>query len=276
MSKEIWLLTQLGRYKYLSASQLQRLWWPESKKSLYSLLSKLKELSFIDRHTYKFDPKLWSVEDIYFLRTKGVRYLDDRWHSIKDIKMPSSKTVFYDDYVHRKKCIDCQISLCQYIDALNIDSVMYLHYFETIVSAQNWRRQTATKISYDWGSLKSDAVCLVSDNNSSEVFLLIEIHNGNRVQRMVDTIKNYSHILSQWSASVQFNSSRNPRIIIVFEHEQTLRSVLEHVSMDRYYSYLLDYYWLATYDDLLVAPWDCRINLAGQKKSLDSLFQNKN
>lgn len=271
MNKETWLLQQLWIFKYLSVSQILSLWWWESKKSLYSLLGKLRELRFIDKHVYRFDPKLWRKEDIHFLRDKGASYLVDDWITVDQIKRPTSKTIFYNDYIHRKKSIDVQIALYKFRWESNVYVNKYYQYFETIKKSWNRFRSSSTKIHYSEGFLKADSIAFLECTNINQI-LIIEVHNGHRIKKIVDTIKRYSYILSEWSMSAFIGTESNPRILIVFEHDQTLRSTQEQICLDNYYTYLKDYYWFASYDDLMVTPWDCRINMAGQEKSLRSLF----
>ena len=273
MTNQTRLLDQIWKHKYLTVSQILTLWRPQGKRSLYNLLLKLRDIRFIDKHDYKFNARYGKLEDMYFLKSRWAHYLETKWYEPWMHKLPTSKHAFYDDYLHRKRTIDIQIRLTQLRSKLALKISFYHHYFER-ARDKSWRYQCATKFFYDQWFIKSDSAALIGSIWTDNLFLL-EYHQWHRLQKICKQIKQYSLILAQWSASVKYDCTSNPRILLVFEKKQTMISTIEHINSDKYYLYLKPYYRFSSYDDLMVTPWECRVNMTGAWISFTSLFQTQ-
>lgn len=92
--RDVKIMRALGLYRYLSVSQIRRLFFPTSinAQAANGRLKKLFHTSFIQKvspYTRLGDPQ---AEFVYFLDKKGARYLDDlgfpstTWRKAKDVK----------------------------------------------------------------------------------------------------------------------------------------------------------------------------------------------
>lgn len=142
------VLLQLATFKFLAISQFKMLERPQSSKSLYSTLQMLKEKGFVHANSYKYHPKYWKLENLYYLNPKATRYLTEvLCMKPIDIKLPINHKGFYNDYQHRKMTINCHISLYNSLettDSLTNSFIMWgtlslIYCFTQKKSCQNYK-----------------------------------------------------------------------------------------------------------------------------------------
>jgi len=272
MSLWIWILHQLYRYKFLCVSQMEILWIGVSKKTIYKSLWSLRERNLIWSTKYKYNPERWKLEDIHFLKPTWkdlvIRHFG---YSEDDIKIQQQHKWFYDDYAHRKQTIACMIALDQHCDNLSIERFSYYQYFETDKRPDKQYRQKATKIEVSDGHIIPDTV-IVAKCQKVQLLLCLELHKGYRVKKIVQQLKRYAYVLASGAASEVFKVDSNPYILTVFEKESTMRTTLERMKKDTFYSYIKQYYLFKTYDDFVKDPLQHWINLKGDIVSLLNLW----
>jgi len=95
----------------LTVSQLETL-GVSSKQYLQKTLKILRETKLTNRLEYAFTAKLGKFEDIHFLTARAAAAIAQGGiMEIEQIQVPSnSQPLFYNDYVHRIRTVDCQIS----------------------------------------------------------------------------------------------------------------------------------------------------------------------
>lgn len=265
------LLEQLARYKFLSVSQCIDLWYPRSKQTLYRNLRDLKELSYIGAMSYKYSPSKGKLEDMHYLQNRWKKYLQDKL-GIEESKLliPKSHKGFYEDYMHRKRTIQCQIIIDLKCDSLSFLRFDFYHYFESQKLPNKKYRQKATKLIMGDSYIIPDSILLHTAWNKQLLFCL-EVHNGHRVARIEKQLKQYAQVLASGAASIKYNVEVNPYILVVFEHQSTLQTTLERMNHDEYYTHLKTYYLMKTYDDFVKNPCDHWVNLNWEKVHLLNL-----
>lgn len=268
------ILYQLASFTFLAHSQLLLCWRTKSKKSLYYSIKTLREKNFIGTMKYRFDPKAGRVEDIHYIKPKWLQYLHKHfWPQISQNKTPKQKPAFYNDYQHRKDVINIHIRLRHAMEDLNKQentkkSIVDFHsYFEKRKGPNKKRKETATKLHLSNGYIISDAIFSIQ-NEKQKLLFLLELHNWYRVKKITQQLRQYWDVLANGIASNKYWVQSNPYILVVFEKESTLRTTLERMQKDTFYTYLRKFYLFKTYDGFLTDPLQRWINLEGKIVSI--------
>ena len=267
------ILHQLASFTFLAHSQLLLCWRTKSKKSLYYSIKTLREKNFIGTLKYRFDPKAGRVEDVHYIKPKGLKYLQKHfWQQISQNKIPKQKPAFYNDYQHRKDLISIHIRLRQEIwkstDDENNSRVVDFHsYFEKRKRPNIKRKETATKLHLSNGYIIPDAAFTIENNELRTLFLL-ELHNWYRVKKITQQLRQYWEVIANWIASSKYWIKSNPHVLIIFDKESTLRTTLERMVNDSYYIYLRNFYHFICLETYLNNPLHEWINLNQERHSL--------
>jgi hypothetical protein len=75
--KSIQLLEVLSIFKFLSTSQIIRLGTAKHKSNLVNPIKDLLFYNMIGKISFGVDPKMGRLENIYYLKQKGVNFLSD-------------------------------------------------------------------------------------------------------------------------------------------------------------------------------------------------------
>jgi len=257
----IWILNQLYRYKFLCVSQFEILWIKASKKTIYKTLQSLRERNLIGTTRYKYNPEKWKLEDVHFLKPKWKEFVKEQyWYTDDQIRIQKQHKGFYEDYAHRKQTISCMIAMDQHCDNLSLPRFTYYQYFETDKRQNRKYRQKATKIEVSNWHVIPDTV-IVAMWPQYQLLFCLELHNGYRVKKIEQQLKRYAYILASGAAAETFKVTSNPYILVVFEKANTLRTTLERLKKDTFYTYLKQYYLFKTVDDFIKDPLNHWINL---------------
>ena len=111
--KSIKILESLAIFKFLNTSQLIKLWVAKHKPNLVSTYKELQLHNMIGKLTFGVHPKLWRLQNYYYLKPKWKNFLIEHlYYSETRIKMPIwTSSMFFRDYYHRTNAIDFQIEL---------------------------------------------------------------------------------------------------------------------------------------------------------------------
>jgi len=105
---------------------------------------------------YSYHPKHGKVEDLHFLKAKGLEYLKQVYGVEDEFKLPKNHKGFFEDYQHRKMCISSHIHLRQNINEANF--LFYHDYFTRKRKKTSRQRETATKIVLDNSYVIPDSI----------------------------------------------------------------------------------------------------------------------
>ena len=88
--KSIKILEILAIFKFLSTSQLLKLNIAQHKPNLVRPIKDLLFYNLIWKLTFGVDPKRWKLENIYYLKSKWVKFLQDElnYNEAQTIKYP--------------------------------------------------------------------------------------------------------------------------------------------------------------------------------------------
>ena len=260
-SIQLLLLQALATYKFLCLSQIEVLWIRVSKKTLSNHLNSLKERKLCNNTVYRFSPKVWKKEDVWYLLPKGKEFLVKYALLNEDeIKTPKWRVVAIEEYKHRKMTVSLHIAFRKTCDVHRWPMMFYSYDFERRKDCRSKRYICATKVRTSKSVLKSDSMFMININGQANLFCL-ELHNQYRVTRIVGQLKPYAYALAEGSWNTQYWFNKSPRILVVFEKESTLYSALEVLSSDTFYLFMKDYFLLNTYENAIQHPFDNWLNL---------------
>ena len=267
-SIQLQILHSLAIYKYLCLSQFEMLNFNLSKKTLSNNLKSLNERGLCWKTTYRFSPKDWKKEDVWHLlpRWKELLLKFTSIH-IEDVKIPKGRVGAIEEYDHRKMTISIHISMRTAIKRSWGALDFFLYDFEKSKTEESKRYQCATKVKSSLGSLKSDALFKVKNDQRAFLFCL-EVHNQYRVWRLIRQTKPYAYSLAEWSRNTKYWFNQSPRVLVVYEMESTLYNALEVLSADTFYLYMRDYFLFKTYESTLNDPLNNRMNLRKEKVNI--------
>ena len=91
MDKRVRILELLAKYKFLSRSQFIKLGLEVSRNHFTNLMKSLteKSISFVGQKKFGYHPKYGKVEDLYYLKPKGKKYLiNEHSRDTENIHLP--------------------------------------------------------------------------------------------------------------------------------------------------------------------------------------------
>lgn len=253
MDNGITVLRLLAENCYLTCSQMKTLWINVSAKSLYRILGCLRwdEHALIWTKRFPVHPKHWTYEDIHYLTPQWRKYLihNQRLHK-SQIKIPIWSTNFFQDYLHRKKCIDIKIVLASWLRNQWAVVRIYDSYFEWKFKQSGKGRGSATKISLNGTCIRPDANVLFDKSWKSHL-LCLELHMGQDVVRICQQLKQHVQAISMWAPSIKYNLPTSNRVLSIFESSSCMFSTIERISEDQYFTFMKDHFLFCGLDTLL-------------------------
>jgi len=147
--------------------------------------------------------------------------------------------------------------------------LFYHDYFTRKRKKTSRQRETATKIVLDNSYVIPDSIFWIQKPNSKEVKLFcFELHNGFRILRIENKMKQYAQLLTQWAASDKYDISSDAIVLHVFEKESAMIQAMERFKADTYFTYLKPYFLFKSYKDFCEQPFQNWIDLNNTKRHL--------
>ncbi|MEO1263850.1 MAG: hypothetical protein AAFZ15_33905 [Bacteroidota bacterium] len=232
------VLLGLARYQYLTFSQMlqlgvgtkhyQYLW-----KQVVSLRDRRRPL--VKCHNFSTpQPKRGRVESLYFLTAQGKNALINELNIHEEfIKKPTSKTVAYKDYHHRKQTIDFRIHLDKWAKEYGYEVPFFDTYFEKS-KHPNGLFYAKTRIDLNNGYIIPDGAFKVA-NFEIERFYLFELHRGEDSSRIIQQIHRHAQCLTSRATHGKYNLPLNKayRVLLLFENEGVKESVLKRIKKEQ-------------------------------------------
>jgi len=195
-----------------------------------------KPVSYIGQKKFWYHPKLGKVEDLYYLKPRGKKYLvNEHLRDPVDINLPLGSKLFWNDYHHRKETINIRIGIEQDAKAKWYTIDFYDMYFTGKSIPWKKGRECSTSIKvWDW-KIKADSIFLLRKPDGTKSLFCLEYHNGTEVKRIVEQLKRYVRAMSDGTPSTKYGLEIWNYVLNVFAHETVKRSVEEAVDHDVYF-----------------------------------------
>ncbi len=252
------ILLAVARYKYLTVSQLMKIYVgtgniPYLRKQLKALIDSKKPL--IECSVFaNFVPKKGRLENVYFLSKYGKRLLmEDLYMEEETIKIPIGKTTFTKDYFHRKNTIDFQIALYQWSEKSKFEVLFFDTYFDKTGNNRTDKNLRAkTKIDLpDNNYLIPDANFLLNTAEGYKLFLF-EMYNGKDTKRVLDQLRKHAQCIELGSPSEKYNLEIGHGVVALFEFESIEKAVIDRLKNQSYYEDVKDYFLFKNLNNLAV------------------------
>ena len=258
--KSIQILEVLAIFKFISTSQLLTLQISQHKPNLVKPIKDLIFHNLIWKLTFGVDPKRWKLENIYYLKTKGVKFLRDElnYDDNQTIKYPIwTSNMFFRDYFHRLATIQFHIRLFIYLVQNNWTITIFDTYFDKIWSNRiDVNLKAKTKLIFKDGSyFIPDAICLYEKGNKPQI-ITFEIYRGKDTKRVLKQFIKHLNALSEGLPSKVFNKKIGSKVVALFDTKEAMASVIKRFKSDSKYINF-DKYFIFNY----LENWDLDMNI---------------
>ena len=257
------ILENIGRFKFLTTSQIQRI-TGKSLSYVRENLSLLSQNGYIK--TYRIE-KFIKAENMYYLtdRGKDIIISNEKIFS-EDIKLPVGVPLVVKDFQHRKNFIDIHIALFQYLENKAIQIHRFYAYFDKAGNnrtAHNLEAKTKIPLGENQFFMP-DGVMVTIDETEDRNLYLIEMYNGKDTLRTLQQLAKHSKAIALGTPAQKFGIRKNPAILCVFEYESSKQAVIKRLQSNERFSPIADFFFFASLEDLqknFVHSW---YNLKGQ------------
>ena len=236
-ASQIAIIKALGKFKYLTISQIDKLKIFQNKISIYRALTPLKEGKYplVLAQGFGLIPGYGRLEQILFLSKYAKELLiDELQMNEKYLKIPISKTLVSTDYFHRIWTIEFNLQLNIYASQNNGYVKFFDYYFDKAQKAPK-AKFSRTKNRID---LKENEKFIIPDGvtkfhiNERDYLYLFEQHNGLSITKIITQIYSHCMVIKEAAAKDKYKFDRNNRVVIVFEHDKVMDSVIRKCQVD--------------------------------------------
>lgn len=271
------ILLALGRYKFLTTSQIEALQITDvtyARKVLKDLEEKTRP--FVGRITFGTHPKWGKLENFFYLTKYGKKQLMEGLGIAEaEAKAPKGKaTLFFQDYYHRKYFISVQIAIYGWAAKAAFEINFFHTYFDQIGNNRvSGNAEILTKIPFKEGNgaenyIMPDGIFLLQ-KNEERILYLVEMYNGKDTKRVLTQLEKHAKVLVAGSASDKYQIKKANRVICIFEEESILKAVINRVRLDERFRKLKDFFFLKALDKLTAISFEEEwYNLSGEKTIL--------
>lgn len=242
------ILENLGRFKFLTTSQIQRL-CGKSIGYIREQLSSLQQRKYIASYNLE---KAGRAEYIYYLVEKGKNILlENNKVFDQDIKIPVGVPLVVRDYNHRKNFVDLQIALYQYFSENEIEIEIFNAYYDkTGNNRTDSNLQSKTRLDLGNNSFfMPDGICITDYSGSKEIYLL-EMYNGKDTLRTISQIAKHSKAIATGAAGKKYNIQKNPLVICAFEFESAKQAVMKRLEQNERFKPVSEFFYFGTLHEL--------------------------
>ncbi|QOY51975.1 replication-relaxation family protein [Candidatus Sulfurimonas baltica] len=270
--KHIEAMKHIATYKFLTSSQLVKLGLNKHRGDVTNNLKQLTDQKrpLIDKITFPVDPEKGKLESIYYLTSRGVKFLiEDLDYPEDQIKATKSKPTSTQTYFHRKSTIDFHICLREWLNC-NDGSVVFLNYdFDKVGNNRSKDRiqhlKAINSLELDNGvSFIPDAITKFKVAERDYLFLF-EQHNGKSSKRLIEQLCLHAIAISEGIASQKYNFERSNRVVVVCEFETLKNIVTYKMKQMKIFDNLHNFFIFKTNDEMknyFFSDWSL---ISGQK-----------
>jgi hypothetical protein len=242
------ILENLGKFAYLTVSQLQRI-TGKSLSYLREQLANLVRRKFIA--SYHID-RPGKAENMYYLTANGKAVLLHHEKAFADdIKLPKGIPLVLRDYNHRKHFIDTQIALYHYLHRNNITIPVFLTYFDKQGNNRKDKNLEAkTKISLGEELFYIPDGIMITEYNSHRKLHLIELYNGKDTLRVLQQLSKHVKAIALGTASKKFGIQANPIVLCVFEQNSNKIAVIKRLEANERFTEMGELFFFASLEEV--------------------------
>ena len=266
--KQAKILKSLGRYKYLTYSQMKKLGIDKHTPNLSNLVKELKER----RTPYVASiPHRIGTEVKHYLTAKGKDLLVDFYGLEEDIiHYPIGKiTTDTQDQKHRTSIIDIQIELDKQAEERRFPVLFCDRYFDTVGNNKvdrNLKSKTAFVFEGN-KTLKADMVFSLQTIKQNELYVL-ELENGKDTKKAIQKCIQHGKALLLGSANAKYGFERGYRTLWVFEYESTMTSLIRELSGNPFFAHMKEYFLFKSLDTLDGNFFETWLNADGVERQI--------
>lgn len=225
------ILNLLGRFKFLTVSQMQ----PLIDKSTGYIRIQLADLSkngFIKCFQLS---KTFKTEGMYYLTEGGKELILQHTKTFDtDLKLPIGQPLLVKDYTHRKNMISLTIALYYHITGLGITIIEMMSYFDKQGdNRKSGNLEARTKIPIGNGFFIPDGIMLTEHENSKAIYFL-EMYCDASSTRCIEQIQKHVLAIAEGSPAAKFGIKVNPIVLACFEHEGVKNKVIEKLKNEAF------------------------------------------
>lgn len=266
--KELLILKALGRYKFLTYSQMSKLGIDNHRSNLSTLVKGLRESR---KPLVGKIPHRIGSEVKHYLTKKGKEILVESFdYSEEQIQFPKGKIITdTQDQKHRTTIINFHIDLDFACQENGIELVFCDRYFDTVGNNRIDRNlKSKTAILYTKSkSVKADMIFLLQTLSQPELFLL-ELENGKGTKKAAEKCIRHGQAILLGSANEKYKFNRGYRTLWVFEYESIMQATLERLVDIPLLKNLTEYFLFKSLEQMETGFFDNWLNLAREQRKM--------
>lgn len=241
--KQIQILKEISKYKYLTASQMVDLGISTSLITIRHCIRVLKSHELIKQASYgatiqkQEKSQVVRLENLNFLDKNGVKFLKESF-DFDNIKYPRDyKLNFSNDYMHRILIVAACISFENWRKEKDIKGFFMVdfHNSETLIPIDE-------KL-----TVKPDVIV-----NFNQNFAIVEIWAGMEKEYIINQLSKLSKAIASKKVSEFLKYDRIPRILNVFKDKGVMERVKQELKADSYFESVVNkgLFHFATIEDI--------------------------
>lgn len=236
------ILLALGKYKFLTYSQMIRLGIANQSSNLST---DIKELSTRRTPFVRKIPHGFGRRAKFYLTAKGKELLASSY-DIDSEKIKYPRGIISEDTQdekHRTTIIDCEIELNLSASSKGIPILFSDRYFDKVGNNRidkNLKSKTAILYTEN-KSVKADLVFKIKTPKQEELYIL-ELENGKDTKKAVEKCINHGKAILLGSANKKYGFKQGYRTLWIFEYENTMKATMDRLYTQPFFAHMKEYF----------------------------------
>lgn len=269
--KQVLILKAIGKYKFITYSQIVRLGIEKFKNKCSFHCKDLREGR---QPLIKKIPHRMGVEAKHYLTKRGKKELLELYEDLdaEKILCPIGAILTdTQDEKHRTTTIDIQIEIDLACEEKQIPVLFTDRYFDKVGNnrvSKNLRSKTAVLYQENPAkSIKADMVFMMQTSTQKELYF-VELERGKNTKKSVQTAITYAKCILLGSANEKYNFNSGFRILWVYEHKSIMKAVIERLKENPAFKHLTEYMLFKSLDEIEGKIFEGWSNLAGDTRKI--------